>query len=219
MCRRDPFMFDIPGIPFASRRLIMKYVLNTMKDIIAPIIHRSLNMWCIITCWRCRAVSVRLPDSFVRWSVHPLVRSSVHFNSAAHKGWLKIVFRTHMAVSSPCSHNVNRFQKRDEVAFTLCPTHFSASSLRFSKMSYQSVSDFIFRFTLAIRRCTTTRSFGCFCQLALAQYRRFALSSERITHFACIYHESLLPFTSFLLHSNSQFFCIEYHIQTDSVYI
>lgn len=76
-----------------------------------------------------------------------------------------------MTVSSPCSRNVNRFQKRDEVAFTPSPTHFSASSLRFSKMSYQSVSDFIFRFTLAIRRCTTTRSFGCFCQLALAQYR------------------------------------------------
>jgi len=125
-----------------------------------------------------KTVPVRLPDSFVRWSVR--------FNSAAHKGWLKIVFRTHIAVSSPCSHNVNRFQKRDEVAFTPCPTHFSASSLRFSKMSYQSVSDFIFRFTLAIRRCTTTRSFGCFCQLALAQYRPLR-SFIRENYAFCVY--------------------------------
>jgi len=100
--------------------------------------------------------------------------SFVRFDSAVHKEWLKIAFRTHITVSSPCSHNVYKsFRKRDEVAFTPCSTHFSASSLRFSKMSYQSVSDFIFRFTLAIRRCTTTRSFGCFCQLALAQYRPF----------------------------------------------
>lgn len=110
-------------------------------------------------------------------------------------------------------------QKRDEAAFTRYPTHFSSFSPRFSKMSYQSVSDFIFRFTLAIRRCTTIRSFSCFCQPALAQYRPlYALSSERITHFAYVYRASLLLFFSlspFLLHSNLPFFHNGYHVETD----
>lgn len=118
--------------------------------------------------------------SFVR----PFVHSFVSIQPLT-KGGSKSC-SVHMTVGSPCSHNVNRFQKRDEVAFTPCPTHFSASSLRFSKMSYQSVSDFIFRFTLAIRRCTTTRSFGCFCQLALAQYRPLR-SFIRENYAFCVY--------------------------------
>jgi len=91
------------------------------------------------------------------------------------------------------------FRKRDEVAFTPCPTHFSASSLRFSKMSYQSVSDFIFRFTFAIRRCTTPEALVASVGWHSHNTGRFALLSERITHFACIYHESLLPFTPFFI--------------------
>lgn len=106
------------------------------------------------------------------------------------------------------------FRKRDEVAFTPCPTHFSASSLRFSKMSYQSVSDFIFRFTLAIRRCTTTRSFGCFCQLALAQYRPFrSFIRENYAFRVYLSRVTASFYPLFLLHSNSQFFCIGYYVQ------
>lgn len=68
-----------------------------------------------------------------------------------------------------CSSNANRcVKKRTKPAFTCS---FSSFSPRFFKMFYQSVSDFIFRFTLAIRRCTTTRSFSCFCQPVFAQYR------------------------------------------------
>lgn len=109
-------------------------------------------------------------------------------------------------------------KKRDEAAFTRCSTHFSSFSSRFSKMSYQSVSDFIFRFTLAIRRCTTIRSFSCFCQSVLAQYRslRFHPRESHSMRMSIASHCSFfLSFSFFLLHSNLLFFHNGCDVETD----
>jgi len=109
-------------------------------------------------------------------------------------------------------------KKRRSSLYVRPDSLFSAFSLRFSKMSYQSVSDFIFRFTLAIRRCTTTRSFGCFCQLALAQYRPLRSFIRENYAFRVYLSRVTASFYSlFLLHSNLQFFCIGYRVQIDSV--
>lgn len=108
------------------------------------------------------------------------------------------MFRTHMTVGSPCSRNVNRFQKRDEVAFTPCPTHFSAlPSCDFPKCPTK-----VFRISFSVLRSQYAAVLQPEALVASVSWHshntgRFALSSERITHFACIYHESLLPFTPF----------------------
>lgn len=155
--------------------------------------------------------------SFVRPSVRPFIR----FDSAVHKGWLKIVFRTHMTVGSPCSRNVNRFQKRDEVAFTPCPTHFSA----LPRCDFPKCPTKVFRISFSVLRSQYAAVLQPEALVASVSWHshntgRFALSSKRITHFVCIYHESLLPFTPFfLLCSNLQFFLHSTRVQTHFRYI
>lgn len=163
----------------------------TQWKISSPIIHRGLNMW------RNYVLQIpRIVESFL--SVFRIA-SFVRFDSIVHKGWYEFAYvctHTHTQIARACTTriwrhnaraNANRSikKKKDEAAFTRYSTHFSSFSPRFSKMSYQSVSDFIFRFTLAIRRCTTIRSFSCFCQPALAQYRPLR-SFIRENHAFCV---------------------------------
>lgn len=173
----------------------------TQWKISSPIIHRGLNMW------RNYVLQIlRIIESFLFVF---RIASFVRFDSIIRKGWHEFVYvaytrKTHVHVW--CRFTMfeqrERFRKKKGTKRPLRVAHFSSFSSRFSKMSYQSVSDFIFRFTLSIRRCTTIRSFSCFCQSVLAQYRPLRFhprKSHSILRMSIASHCSFFPSFSFFI--------------------
>jgi len=155
----------------------------TQWKISSPIIHRGLNMW----------------RNYVFLIIFRAV-SFVRFDSAVHKEWLKIAFRTHITVSSPCSHNVYKsFRKRDEV-----PLRPARLTSLLPRCDFPKCPTKVFRISFSVLRSQYAAVLQPEALVASVSWHshntgRFALLSERITHFACIYHESLLPFIPFFI--------------------
>lgn len=203
-------MFDIPGIALVSRRLIMKYALNTMKDIISDNSSRGLNMW------RNYVLEVPSPRGYRRVSArarHPDFRTpslgGPFRPRFSHKGSKSRCVHTYDRRFSPCYANGSQ-KKRGEAAFT--PLRDSL----FLVCDFPKCPTKVFRISFSVLRSQYAAVLQAAALVASVGRRshntgRFALSSRRITHFVCVslaratHRFFSRHFFFFLLHCNATF--------------